>query len=224
MLRPPGAPARAPSPAALIAEATVWAADGSTSVSSQTPWMAQAQRTVDLLVQAAREHGEHLLGICLGSQLIAHRAAPGSVIAGPGMQAGLAPLAWRDGRGPAVISARSMSARHGSATPGVPRPPCGMSWPACCRSWRFQRPSRRADPAAAGERQRQRSGSSGARAAAQPCGSRERRMRAAPSWYTLVVTSRAASTTSSGAWPMATPRAAHSSISMSLCPSPIATV
>ncbi|MBZ6374138.1 MAG: hypothetical protein LBE67_03775 [Kocuria palustris] len=73
-------------------------------------------------------------------------AAPGSVIAGPGMQAGLAPLAWRDGRGPAVISARSMSARLGSAAPGAPRPPCGMSWPACCRSWRFRRPSRRADP------------------------------------------------------------------------------
>ena len=47
-------------------------------------------------------------------------AAPGSVIAGPGMQAGLAPLAWRDGRGPAVISARSMSARLGSAAPGAP--------------------------------------------------------------------------------------------------------
>ena len=149
----PGDPssARAPSPAALVAEATVWAADGSpwsgagyglriadrlaalgmevsladlgtaqvpepspgrlnvisggsTSASSQTPWMAQAQRTVDLLVRAAREHGEHLLGICLGSQLIAHRAAPGSVIAGPGMQAGLAPLTWRDGRGPAALA------------------------------------------------------------------------------------------------------------------------
>lgn len=47
-------------------------------------------------------------------------AAPGSVIAGPGMQAGLAPLAWRDGRGPAVISARSMSARLGSAAPRRP--------------------------------------------------------------------------------------------------------
>lgn len=44
MLRPPGAPALAPSRAALIAQATVWAADGSTSVSSQTPWMAQARR------------------------------------------------------------------------------------------------------------------------------------------------------------------------------------
>lgn len=44
MPRPPGAPARAPSRAALIAQATVWAAVGSTSVSSQTPWMAQAQR------------------------------------------------------------------------------------------------------------------------------------------------------------------------------------
>lgn len=44
MPRPPGAPARAPSRAALIAQATVWAAVGGTSVSSQTPWMAQAQR------------------------------------------------------------------------------------------------------------------------------------------------------------------------------------
>lgn len=49
-------------------------------------------------------------------------AAPGSVIAGPGMQAGLAPLAWRDGRGPAVISARSMSARLG----GPRRPETAM--------------------------------------------------------------------------------------------------
>ena len=144
-------PARTPSPAALVAEATVWAADGSpwsgagyglriadrlaalglevsladlgtaeapeasagrlnvisggsTSVSSQTEWMARAQRTVDQLVRAAQEDGEHLLGICLGSQLIAHRTAPGSVIAGSGMQAGLAPLTWRDGRGPAALA------------------------------------------------------------------------------------------------------------------------
>ena len=60
---------------------------GSMSVNDDLPWIAQELQ----LIRAARQHDLPMLGICLGSQLIA-KALGGSVSKGNGMELGWAPV------------------------------------------------------------------------------------------------------------------------------------
>lgn len=76
---------------------------GSTSVGDVTGWMPSGLATVERLIGSARDGDSYLLGVCLGSQMIAHCLAPGSVIAGDQMWAGLTGVTWRGGEGPAVL-------------------------------------------------------------------------------------------------------------------------
>jgi len=59
--------------------------------------------TLERLLDSAREEELHVLGICLGSQMIAHCIAGSSVGSGVRMEAGITDLQWRDGKGPQVL-------------------------------------------------------------------------------------------------------------------------
>lgn len=78
---------------------------GSTPVSDITGWMPEGLRAAQALIDHAATGRSHLLGVCLGSQMIAHCLAPGSVIPGESIQVGLVPMGWRGGTGPAVLPA-----------------------------------------------------------------------------------------------------------------------
>lgn len=71
---------------------------GSTSVTNRTTWMPAAFKLVDRMIQDAKNEASYLLGICLGSQIIAERLAPGSVIAGDRIYAGLIDSQWAASR------------------------------------------------------------------------------------------------------------------------------
>lgn len=71
---------------------------GSTSVTDTTTWMPAAFTLVDRMIQDAKNESSYLLGICLGSQIIAERLAPGSIIAGERIYAGLVDTQWTPSR------------------------------------------------------------------------------------------------------------------------------
>lgn len=76
---------------------------GSTSVNDLSTWMPSGMATLERLLDSAREEELHVLGICLGSQMIAHCIAGSSVGSGVRMEAGITDLQWRDGKGPQVL-------------------------------------------------------------------------------------------------------------------------
>jgi GMP synthase (glutamine-hydrolysing) len=67
---------------------------GGTSVNDRSGWMRQGLRLVRQLVEAG-ERGEHaVLGVCLGSQMIAEVLWPGSVHTGERIEVGLVEVSW----------------------------------------------------------------------------------------------------------------------------------
>lgn len=77
---------------------------GSTSVNNTDSWMMNGLRTTEGIIENIRQGSdEYLLGVCLGSQMIAHILAPGSIISGDRMEAGIVPLEWNNGIGPKTL-------------------------------------------------------------------------------------------------------------------------
>lgn len=67
---------------------------GSTSVNDWSTWMPAAFKLVDRMIEEARLEKSYVLGVCLGSQIIADRLSPGSIISGERIQAGLVGSQW----------------------------------------------------------------------------------------------------------------------------------
>ena len=72
---------------------------GSTPVSTTDSWMPMGLQRVQQMIDQAHVGPTRLLGVCLGSQMIAHCLAPGCVGPGAQMRAGLAPMVWRSEAG-----------------------------------------------------------------------------------------------------------------------------
>ena len=77
---------------------------GSTPVSDTAGWMPHALRRTENLLTRAAAGETALFGICLGSQMIAHILAPGSVRGGSRIEAGLQEIKWHGLSGmPAIV-------------------------------------------------------------------------------------------------------------------------
>jgi GMP synthase-like glutamine amidotransferase len=72
---------------------------GITSVNDAGSWMPAAKMLVHRMIRHAEEGHSQLLGVCLGSQIVADCLAPGSVVRGPVITAGLIEVAWSTDEG-----------------------------------------------------------------------------------------------------------------------------
>ncbi|WP_328406851.1 type 1 glutamine amidotransferase [Nocardia sp. NBC_00403] len=70
---------------------------GETSVNTETAWMRRAVEHAGRLVRTAGAATHSVVGICLGSQIIAEALRPGSITSLPAMDIGLIRVMGRDG-------------------------------------------------------------------------------------------------------------------------------
>lgn len=78
---------------------------GMLSVNAEGEWMEGALEVVEELLGTAEKGVGYVLGVCLGSQMIAHCLSPGSIRASHILQVGARNATWRGGRGPSTIPA-----------------------------------------------------------------------------------------------------------------------
>ncbi|MGH3326645.1 MAG: type 1 glutamine amidotransferase [Streptomycetales bacterium] len=76
---------------------------GATSVNDRSTWMPRALALTRTLLQGAHREDHTLVGICLGSQMIAEALWPGGVRAGEQIEAGLTEVLWRAGASERII-------------------------------------------------------------------------------------------------------------------------
>ncbi len=69
---------------------------GATSVNDQSTWMPAALALTRSLVEGAHREDHTLVGICLGSQMIAEALWPGAVCTGEQIEVGLTEIQWHD--------------------------------------------------------------------------------------------------------------------------------
>lgn len=62
---------------------------GETPVGSEAPWMAEAIRAVRDLVRTADAEGHMVIGVCLGSQIVAEALREGSIVESSSIEVGL---------------------------------------------------------------------------------------------------------------------------------------
>lgn len=74
---------------------------GATSVWDTTGWMPRGLRVTRGLIDGALRDEHAVLGVCLGSQMIAEALWPGSVGSGPRIQVGLVEVTWSPSPGAA---------------------------------------------------------------------------------------------------------------------------
>ncbi len=77
---------------------------GSTSVNDQSSWMSRALALTRSLVQGAQRDDHTIVGICLGSQIIAEALWPGGVHAAERIEVGLTEVQWCDGKSEGIIT------------------------------------------------------------------------------------------------------------------------
>lgn len=76
---------------------------GSTSVNERSTWMPKALALTRSLIQGARREEHTLVGICLGSQIVAESLWPGGVLAGEQIRVGLTEVRWHDGENERIV-------------------------------------------------------------------------------------------------------------------------
>lgn len=76
---------------------------GMTSVNDRSTWMPRALGFTRALAQGAQRDDHTVVGVCLGSQMIAEALWGGGVRAGKRIEVGLTEVRWRDGESERII-------------------------------------------------------------------------------------------------------------------------
>ncbi|MGH7881808.1 MAG: type 1 glutamine amidotransferase [Candidatus Dormibacteraceae bacterium] len=76
---------------------------GATSVNDRSTWMPRALALTRLLVQGAGREDYTIVGICLGSQMIAEALWPGGIRSCGQIEVGLTEVQWHDGESECIV-------------------------------------------------------------------------------------------------------------------------